>query len=100
MAVKASLTTLARSQLKKTKAVQSKQLQGRWGSKWDAKLNKEGRTHGQVGQQPYMMGYKAMYVLKDIVDGKALKFDNPSLKAIYTGLDVCMKPNIGSCIAG
>ena len=59
-----------------------------------------GRTHGQVGQQPYMMGYKAMYVLKDIVDGKALKFDNPSLKAIYTGLDVCMKPNIGSCIAG
>ena len=47
-----------------------------------------------------MMGYKAMYVLKDIVDGKALKFDNPSLKAIYTGLDVCMKPNIGSCIAG
>ena len=59
-----------------------------------------GRTHGQVGQQPYMMGYKAMYVLKDIVDGKPLKFDNTSNNAIYTGLDVCMKPNIGSCIAG
>ena len=37
-----------------------------------------GRTHGQVGQQPYMMGYKAMFVLKDIVDGKSLKFDNTS----------------------
>ena len=59
-----------------------------------------GRTHGQVGQQPYMMGYKAMYVLKDIVDGKALKYDNTSNNAIYTGLDVCMKPNIATCIAG
>jgi ribose transport system substrate-binding protein len=59
-----------------------------------------GRTHGQVGQQPYMMGYKAMYVLKDIVDGKPLKFDNTSNNAIYTGLDVCMKPNIATCIAG
>jgi len=47
-----------------------------------------------------MMGYKAMYVLKDIVDGKALKFDNTSNNAIYTGLDVCMKPNIATCIAG
>ena len=59
-----------------------------------------GRTHGQVGQQPYNMGYKAMYVLKDIIDGKALTFDNPSNNAIYTGLDVCMRPNIESCIAG
>jgi len=59
-----------------------------------------GRTHGQVGQQPYMMGYKAMYVLKDIVDGNSLSFDNPSNNAIYTGLDVCMKPNIDICIAG
>ena len=59
-----------------------------------------GRTHGQVGQQPYNMGYKAMYVLKDIIDGNALTFDNPSNNAIYTGLDVCMKPNIESCIAG
>ena len=59
-----------------------------------------GRTHGQVGQQPYMMGYKAMFVLKDIVDGKSLKFDNDAANAIYTGLDVCMRPNIESCIAG
>tara|TARA_Y100000588_G_scaffold163200_1_gene177303 strand:- start:28 stop:534 length:507 start_codon:yes stop_codon:yes gene_type:complete len=59
-----------------------------------------GRTHGQVGQQPYMMGYKAMFVLKDIVDGKSLKFDNDAASAIYTGLDVCMRPNIESCIAG
>jgi len=46
------------------------------------------------------MGYKDMYVLKDIVDGKAVKFDNTSKNAIYTGLDVCTKPNIATCIAG
>ena len=39
-------------------------------------------------------------VIKDIIDGKALKFDNTSNNAIYTGLDVCMKPNIATCIAG
>ena len=59
-----------------------------------------GRTHGQVGQQPFMMGYKSMFVLKDIVEKKALKFDNESLKAIYTGLDVCTPQNIKTCIAG
>ena len=33
-------------------------------------------------------------------DGKSLKFDNDAASAIYTGLDVCMRPNIESCIAG
>ena len=59
-----------------------------------------GRTHGQVGQQPFMMGYKSMFVLKDIIDKKPLKFNDDSLKAIYTGLDVCTPKNIKTCIAG
>ena len=55
---------------------------------------KDGLTHGLVGQQPYMMGYKAMYVLKDIADGK--KVEDP----IYTGLDVCPFESAWSCLSG
>ena len=31
---------------------------------------KEGLSLGQVGQRPFEMGYKAMYFLKDMKDGK------------------------------
>jgi len=55
---------------------------------------KDGLTHGLVGQQPYMMGYKAMYVLKDLADGKAV--EDP----IYTGLDVCPFEAAWSCLSG
>ena len=34
-------------------------------------LMKKGLSSGQVGQRPFEMGYKAMYFLKDIKDGKA-----------------------------
>ena len=34
-------------------------------------LMKKGLSAGQVGQRPFEMGYKAMYFLKDIKDGKA-----------------------------
>ena len=33
-------------------------------------LMKKGLSAGQVGQRPFEMGYKAMYFLKDIKDGK------------------------------
>ena len=33
-------------------------------------LMKKGLSSGQVGQRPFEMGYKAMYFLKDIKDGK------------------------------
>ncbi len=53
---------------------------------------KDGLGNGLVGQHPYEMGYKAMYVLKDIVERKSV--DDP----IYTGLDVCNNDNIDTCV--
>lgn len=53
---------------------------------------KDGLGNGLVGQRPYEMGYKAMYILKDIAEGKSV--DDP----IYTGLDVCDNENIDTCV--
>lgn len=53
----------------------------------------DGLSNGQVGQRPFEMGYKAMFILKDIVDGKQV--EDP----IYTGLDVCTADNADSCLA-
>src|ERR1043165_8294674 len=35
-------------------------------------LMKEGLSKGQVGQRPFEMGYKAMFFLKDLQDGKSV----------------------------
>ena len=53
----------------------------------------EGLANGNVGQRPFEMGYMAMYIMKDIVEGKQV--DDP----IYTGLDVCNNDNHDSCLA-
>lgn len=53
---------------------------------------KDGLGNGLVGQRPFEMGYKAMYILKDIAEGK--KVDDP----IFTGLDVCSNQNIDTCV--
>jgi len=53
---------------------------------------KDGLGNGLVGQRPYEMGYKAMYILRDIAEGKDV--DDP----IYTGLDVCDNMNIDTCV--
>lgn len=53
---------------------------------------KDGLGNGLVGQRPYEMGYKAMYILKDIVEGKTVE------SPIYTGLDVCDNDNIDTCV--
>ena len=58
-------------------------------------LMKKGLSAGQVGQRPFEMGYKAMYFLKDIKDGKAAPKD-----PTYTGLDVCTPKNVATCIGG
>jgi ribose transport system substrate-binding protein len=58
-------------------------------------LMKKGLSAGQVGQRPFEMGYKAMYFLKDIKDGKA-----PPKDPTYTGLDVCTPKNVDTCIGG
>ncbi|HSM40694.1 MAG TPA: sugar-binding protein [Afifellaceae bacterium] len=54
---------------------------------------KDGLSVGQVGQRPFEMGYKAMYIMKDLAEGKSV--EDP----IYTGLDVCTKANVDSCLA-
>jgi len=53
----------------------------------------DGLSHGQVGQRPFEMGYRAMYVMKDLVEGNEV--EDP----IYTGLDVCTQENADTCIA-
>ncbi len=55
---------------------------------------KDGLSLGQVGQRPFEMGYRAMYILKDLVDGKSVQ------DPIYTGLDVCTPDNQDDCLSG
>ena len=54
---------------------------------------KMGLASGNVGQRPFEMGYKAMYYLKDIKDGKPGPKD-----PTYTGLDVCTPQNVDHCL--
>jgi ribose transport system substrate-binding protein len=56
---------------------------------------KLGLASGNVGQRPFEMGYKVMYALKDIKDGKG----NPK-DPTYTGLDVCTPKNVNTCVGG
>jgi len=56
-------------------------------------LLKAGLSKGQVGQRPAEMGYKTMFFLKDIKDGKPAPKD-----PTYTGLDVCTPQTVGTCI--
>jgi ribose transport system substrate-binding protein len=58
-------------------------------------LLKAGLSEGQVGQRPFEMGYKTMYFLKDIKDGKA-----PPKDPTYTGLDVCTPKTASTCVGG
>jgi ribose transport system substrate-binding protein len=58
-------------------------------------LMKKGLSAGQVGQRPFEMGYKVMYALKDMKDGKPAPSD-----PTYTGLDVCTPQNVATCIGG
>lgn len=53
---------------------------------------KDGLSNGQVGQRPFEMGYKSMFILKDLVEGKEV--EDP----IYTGLDVCTAENAENCL--
>ena len=53
---------------------------------------KEGLSLGQVGQRPFEMGYKSMFFLKDLKDGKTVA--DPT----YTGLDVCTPETADTCI--
>jgi ribose transport system substrate-binding protein len=54
-------------------------------------LLKDGLSLGQVGQRPFEMGYKSMYMLLAAKEGK--KLEDPT----YTGLDVCTPENVDTC---
>ncbi len=54
---------------------------------------KAGRSHVQVGQRPFEMGYRAPTVMIDLIEGK--KVEDP----LYTGLDECLPENIATCLA-
>ena len=53
---------------------------------------KAGRSHAQIGQRPFEMGYKAPSVMIDLIEGK--KVDDP----VFTGLDECTKDTVDTCI--
>ena len=55
---------------------------------------KAGRSHVQVGQRPFEMGYRAPTVMLDILNGTAVD------PVIYTGLDECTQVTADSCIGG
>ncbi|MEO2039203.1 MAG: substrate-binding domain-containing protein, partial [Martelella sp.] len=55
------------------------------------KAFREGRSHVQVGQRPFEMGYRAPDVMIQLINGE--KVDDP----LFTGLDVCTADAPGFC---
>lgn len=51
------------------------------------------RSHVQVGQRPFEMGYRAPGVMIDLIEGKAVE------PVIYTGLDECTPETADTCVA-
>ena len=54
---------------------------------------KAGRSHAQIGQRPFEMGYKAPTVLIDLIKG------NKVADPLFTGLDECLPTNLATCPA-
>jgi len=57
-------------------------------------LLRKGLSSAQVGQRPFEMGYKVMYFLLDMKEGKPEPHD-----PTYTGLDICTPENVGRPLA-
>lgn len=55
------------------------------------KAYRDGRSHSQVGQRPFEMGYRAPDVMIQLINGE--KISDP----LYTGLDVCNDTDPGFC---
>jgi len=54
---------------------------------------KAGRSHVQIGQRPFEMGYKAPSVMIELIKG------SPTQDPLFTGLDECTPENVDSCLA-
>jgi ribose transport system substrate-binding protein len=52
---------------------------------------RDGRSHAQVGQRPFEMGYKAPDVMIQLIKGEAVA------DPLFTGLDVCNQQDAGFC---
>ena len=52
---------------------------------------RDGRSHAQVGQRPFEMGYKAPDVMIQLINGQTV--EDP----LFTGLDVCNQDDPGFC---
>jgi ribose transport system substrate-binding protein len=57
-------------------------------------LLREGLSHAQIGQRPFEMGYRAMFVLRDLRAGRDVA------DPIHTGIDVCVPENAAVCLRG
>jgi ribose transport system substrate-binding protein len=55
----------------------------------------EGYSTVNVGQRPFEMGYKVIYAIKDMKEGKPAPAD-----PTYTGLDTCTKETATTCVGG
>lgn len=55
------------------------------------KAFREGRSHAQVGQRPFEMGYRAPDVMIQLINGETV--EDP----LFTGLDVCNQEDPGFC---
>jgi ribose transport system substrate-binding protein len=58
-------------------------------------LLRKGLSSGQVGQRPFEMGYKVMYFLLNMKEGKPEPHD-----PTYTRLDICTPDNVDHCLSG
>lgn len=55
------------------------------------KAFREGRSHAQIGQRPFEMGYRAPDVMIQLINGESV--DDP----LFTGLDTCNAEDPGFC---
>lgn len=55
---------------------------------------RSGDTAALVGQRPWEMGYRSMFILRQMMDGVM-----PS-DPLYTGLDKCDASNVDTCVGG
>jgi ribose transport system substrate-binding protein len=55
-------------------------------------IAREGLVNILVGQRPFEMGYKAPTAMIDLIEGK------PVEDPIFTGLDICTKDTVDTCI--
>jgi ribose transport system substrate-binding protein len=56
-----------------------------------AQAFRDGRSHAQIGQRPFEMGYRAPDVMIQLINGE--KVEDP----LYTGLDTCNLDDPGFC---